>query len=276
MPTLRAALLQSQGRPGSVPANLELLDAEAARAAAAGAGLLVAPELFLTGYGVGEALPRLAREARDAEAEVDRIAARHRIALACGLPEEDGGALYNAARLTGPDGRPLARYRKTHLWGPYEHTWFTPGDTALVQARLHGLTVGLLICYDVEFPEMVRAHALAGTDLLLVPTALPAPGRFIAETLVPARAFESQLHIAYANRTGHEGGFDFVGLSTLAGPAGHPGPRAGAAPELLVGDVDTDALAASRTANTYLADRRPGLYPADRQDALPGQEAPAP
>ncbi|GHH88950.1 hydrolase [Streptomyces sulfonofaciens] len=271
MSTLHVALLQSQGCPGSVPANLELLDAEAGKAAAADCDLLVTPELFLTGYGVGEALPRLADEAREAGSEVDRIAALHRIAIVCGLPEAAGGVLYNAARLTGPDGAPLAHYRKTHLWGPYERAWFTPGDLAIAQARLRGVTVGLLICYDVEFPEAVRAHALAGTDLLAVPTALPRTGAFVAETLVPARAFESQLHIAYANRTGTEGGFDFAGLSTLAGPGGRPGPRAGSGTELLLGHVDTDTLAASRTAHPYLADHRPDLYTARR---VSGRTAP--
>lgn len=130
----------------------------------------------------------------------------------------------------------------------------------MVQAELDGVRLGLLTCYDVEFPENVRAHALAGTDLLLVPTALMHPFSFVAESLVPVRAFESQLYLAYVNRTGPEGAFDFTGLSCLAGPDGTVRARAGRGEELVTADVDPALLAASRAANPYLRDRRPGLY----------------
>ncbi|MGV7591986.1 nitrilase-related carbon-nitrogen hydrolase, partial [Mycobacterium kansasii] len=76
------------------------------------------------------------------------------------------------------------------------------GDELPVTFPLGGLTCGLLICYDVEFPEAVRAHAEAGTDLLLIPTGLMEPFGRIAEQVVPVRAFESQLYIAYTNHCG--------------------------------------------------------------------------
>ncbi|MFD0025784.1 carbon-nitrogen hydrolase family protein [Streptomyces sp. NPDC058382] len=261
MPPLRTALLQSSGTPGSVDGNLALLDATARRAAASGARLLVCPEMFLTGYAIGDDVPRLAEAADGPAAQaVAGIAARHGIAVHYGYPERDGGTLYNAAQLIGPDGTRLANYRKTHLFGDFEEHWFTPGDRAVVQAELDGVRVGLLTCYDVEFPENVRAHALAGADLLLVPTALMHPFPFVAESVVPVRAFENQLYVAYVNRTGTEGPFEFVGLSALAGPDGTVRARAGRGEELVIGDVDPALLTASRAANPYLRDRRPGLY----------------
>ncbi|BAU81906.1 5-aminopentanamidase [Streptomyces laurentii] len=264
MPALRTALLQSSGEPGDVAANLTVLDEAAARAAQAGAGLLLAPELFLTGYAIGDAVTRLAETADGPSARaVAAIAARHGLAVGYGYPERDPerpGVLYNAAQLFGSDGAPLAHYRKTHLFGEGERRWFTPGDASVVQAVVGGLTVGLIICYDVEFPENVRAHALAGTDLLLVPTALMHPAEIVPEAVVPVRAFENQLYLAYANRTGPEGDFEFVGLSTLAGPDGTARARAGRGEELVFGDVDPAFLAASRAENPYLRDRRPGLY----------------
>jgi predicted amidohydrolase len=259
---MRTALLQSSGRPGSVVENLKVLDEAAGRAAAHGAGLLVTPELFLTGYAIGDGLARLAEpadgEAADAIAET---AARHGLAVAYGYPERTSdAAVFNSVQLVAADGTRLANYRKTHLYGPFERAHFTPGERQVVQAELDGLTVGLMICYDVEFPENVRAHALAGTDLLLVPTAQLHPFEFVAESLVPVRAFENQLYVAYVNRVGLEGEFEFVGLSTLAGPDGVARVRAGRAEELLLADADPGFLAASREANPYLADRRPGLY----------------
>ncbi|WPP28720.1 carbon-nitrogen hydrolase family protein [Streptomyces sp. CL7] len=258
---MRTALLQSSGHPGHVTENLKALDDAAARAAAAGAELLVTSELFLTGYAIGDDLGRLAEPADgDAADAVAETAARHGLAVAYGYPERAGDTVYNSVQLVAPDGSRLANYRKAHLYGCFEHDHFTPGDNPVVQAELNGLTVGLMICYDVEFPENVRAHALAGTDLLLVPTAQLHPYQFVAESVVPVRAFESQLYIAYVNRVGPEGAFEFVGLSTLAGPDGVARARAGRGEELLLADVDPVLLAASREDNPYLRDRRPRLY----------------
>ncbi|MFJ4618859.1 carbon-nitrogen hydrolase family protein [Streptomyces sp. NPDC088812] len=258
---MRTALLQSSGRPGSVAGNLQVLDEAAGRAAAAGAGLLVAPEMFLTGYAIGDDIARLAEPADGDSADaVAAIASRHGLALAYGYPERDGEAVHNAVQLISADGTRLAGYRKTHLFGCFERDHFTPGGQPVVQAELNGLTVGLVICYDVEFPENVRAHALAGTDLLVVPTAQMHPFQFVAESVIPVRAFENQMYVAYVNRVGPEGEFEFVGLSTLAGPDGVARARAGRGEELLLADADPVFLAASREANPYLLDRRPGLY----------------
>lgn len=258
---MRTALLQSSGRPGSVAENLKVLDAAAGRAAAAGAGLLVTPEMFLTGYAIGDGIGRLAEPADGdfADAVAD-LAGRHGLAVAYGYPERDGDAVFNSAQLVSADGTRLANYRKTHLFGCFERGHFTPGEQPVVQAELGGLTVGLMICYDVEFPENVRAHALAGTDLLLVPTAQMHPYQFVAESVVPVRAFENQMYVAYVNRVGKEGEFEFVGLSVLAGPDGVARTRAGRDEDLVVADADPGFLARSRESNPYLLDRRPGLY----------------
>ncbi|MER6737102.1 carbon-nitrogen hydrolase family protein [Streptomyces puniciscabiei] len=258
---MRTALLQSSGRPGSIVENLKVLDEAAGRAAAAGAALLAAPEMFLTGYAIGDDIARLAEPADGACADaIAETAGRHGIAIAYGYPERDGATVYNSAQLISADGTRLANYRKTHLFGCFERDHFTPGEQPVVQAELNGLTVGLMICYDVEFPENVRAHALAGTDLLVVPTAQMHPFQFVAESMIPVRAWENQMYVAYVNRVGQEGEFEFVGLSVLAGPDGVARARAGRAEQLVCADADPAFLAASREANPYLQDRRPGLY----------------
>ncbi|WP_234531778.1 carbon-nitrogen hydrolase family protein [Streptomyces shenzhenensis] len=258
---MRTALLQSSGRPGSTAENLKVLDAAAGRAAAAGAALLVAPEMFLTGYAIGDDIARLAEPAGGDSADaIAGLARRHGLAVAYGYPERDGDRVHNSAQLISADGTRLVNYRKSHLFGGFEQDHFTAGDQPVVQAELNGLTVGIMICYDVEFPELVRAHALAGTDLLLVPTANMHPFELVAESLVPVRAWENQMYVAYANRVGQEGEFEFFGLSTLAGPDGVARARAGRGEELVLADLDPALLAASREANPYLKDRRPGLY----------------
>jgi predicted amidohydrolase len=265
MAPLRTALLQAScGIPSSARESLTALEAAAAAAAERGARLLVTSELFLTGYALEEHALRTAAEPATGPAaqRAAEIAARHKIALAYGYPERDGDAVFNSVRFVDPDDGPCANYRKTHLFGAHERTVFTPGGTPVVQTTVDGTRIGLLVCYDVEFPETVRAHALAGTELLLVPTALMRPYEFVARTLVPARAYENGLHVAYVNRCGPEGAYDFAGLSCLAGPDGNVRARAGTDPagELLVADVDRDVLRAARAEAPYLSDRRPELY----------------
>ncbi|AJT68402.2 carbon-nitrogen hydrolase family protein [Streptomyces chattanoogensis] len=262
MTSLHTALLQSSGRPGDVAHNLTVLEDAARAAAATGAALLACPELFLTGYAIGDGIHRLAEPADgDSARAIGRIAAEHGIAVLYGYPERAGAdTVHNSAQLIGPDGSRLANYRKTHLFGCFEREWFTPGDQAVVQAELHGARIGVMICYDVEFPENVRAHALAGTDLLLVPTAQMHPFQFVPESVIPVRAFENQMYVAYVNRVGEEGEFEFVGLSCLAGPDGVVRTRAGRAEQLVQADADLAFLKESRENNPYLHDRRPELY----------------
>ncbi|MFF7025620.1 carbon-nitrogen hydrolase family protein [Streptomyces klenkii] len=261
----RIALYQGPaGVPSSTSDSLAALDDAARRAAAAGARLLLTNELFLTGYALGAAVADRAETADGPGARaVARIAAEHGLAVAYGYPERDAddpATLYNALQLVAPDGARLANYRKTHLFGAYETAHFRPGTEPVVQADFAGLRLGLLICYDVEFPETVRAHALAGTELLLAPTALMRPYEIVPQSVIPVRAWESQLYIAYANRCGDEGEFSFAGLSCLAAPDGTVRARAGHGEDLITADVDPALLKASRAENTYLSDRRPELY----------------
>lgn len=270
--TLRLACLQAPATDhpdGSADpvadrdANLAALDAAAARAAAGGADLLITPEMYLTGYNLGtEAITALAEERFGASAQaVAEIAIRHRAAVLYGYPERDGaGVVYNAVQLFDRDGVSLANYRKTHLFGDVDRAGFAPGDDLVVQADLDGVRLGFLVCYDVEFPETVRAHADAGTQLLLVPTALMRPYEYVPRQIVPARAIESQLFVAYVNRVGVEREFVYAGESRVVAPDGRELAVGGDHEELLIADVDPADLAASRAVNTYLRDRRTDLY----------------
>ncbi|MEA5365580.1 carbon-nitrogen hydrolase family protein [Amycolatopsis sp., V23-08] len=229
--------------------------------AASGADLVVAAEMITTGYHIGARTHELAEPADGpTAARMSALARETGVALAYGYPESDGERVYNSVQLIDGTGRRLANYRKTHLFGAIDKDWFTPGTEAVVQADLGGVRVGLLICYDVEFPEMVRAHALDGTELLVVPTALMSPYELVADTLVPARAYESQLFVAYANRCDTERELTYCGRSCVVAPTGEVLARAGAEPALVHAEITRDALVASRLENTHLADRRPDLY----------------
>jgi predicted amidohydrolase len=261
--TMRVAIYQGPAEAGSVARNLDLLEARAAQGAGLRARLLICPEMFLAGYNIGaERASHLAEPADGpALARVAGLAKEHGIALLVGYPERGrGGAVYNAVRLIGRDGRSLANYRKCHLFGTLDRAMFRAGESAPAVVELDGIRVGLLICYDVEFPESVRLLALASADLVAVPTALMDPFAAVARLLVPARALENQVFLAYANRCGREGDLRYCGQSCVVGPDGADLARAGRGEQLIVADLDLARLSASRLANTYLADRRPELY----------------
>jgi predicted amidohydrolase len=242
--------------------NLSALQQAAARARAGGAELLVAPEMFLTGYAIGPAAAALLAQPLDGVLfeRTAHIARQEGIALAFGFPERDGGNVYNAAFVVGAGGALLAKYRKTHLFGNIDREQFSPGDAAPDLFEIGGFRAGLLICYDAEFPENVRTLALRGADLVIVPTALMQPFDVVARTVVPARAFENQLFVAYANRCGREPPFDYCGLSCVVGPDGADLARAGRGEDLIFADLDRTLLQKSREMNAYLSDRRPELY----------------
>ena len=254
---MKIAALQMQCVLGDVDANIARLEAAAINAAKAGAKLLIAPELATHGYGAGEAFSKLSSPAGgDIEARLSAIAAANEIAIVAGFAEQDGDVTYNSALLVDSTGN-VSIYRKSHLYGDYEKRWFRPQAPKTVLVDIDGIRLGMLICYDVEFPENVRRLALAGVALVVVPTALPkgASGHFIASTMIRTRAFENQVFIAYVNHHGNDGVFDYAGQSAIAAPDGAFLAQASEDGDaLLFAEIDPQAYAASRANNSYLTD----------------------
>ena len=257
---MRIAIYQGEGLPTKVDENLEIIRHSAFSAARQKAGLIIFPELFLTGYNIGSAAHSLAETAdgpsNQKAAEIARAAG---VALLYGYSERFETKFYNSALLIDRKGKARANYRKTHLYGRYEKKYFKPGDSLII-AELEGLNIGILICYDVEFPEAVRALVCAGADLIAVPTALMEDYCRVSEKVVPARAYESEIYVAYVNRCGSEGDTIYCGRSCLVGPDGRDVIRAGLTEELLLADIDKTAIADARETNPVLKDLRPDLY----------------
>lgn len=250
--------------PRDVEGNLAALELQAVAAARAGASLLLCPECWLCGYNIGAAVRSLAQP-RDGPAaqRVADIARRHGIVIAYGYAERDTAhrdVLFNSVQIFDAAGKPLAHYRKTHLFGPDERAAYHSGDALAAPFAIAGFSVAPMICYDIEFPEMARAAALAGAELLLVPTALAAEYATVRSLLVPARAVENQLFVAYCNHCGEEDGMRFLGGSCLIGPDGTALAAAGQEEALLLATVDRRRQRAAARLFPYRADRRPELY----------------
>jgi predicted amidohydrolase len=257
---MHLALYQGPGHINDPAAAWALMAAKAAEAKAAGAELLILPEMYLSGYNIGPAAARRHALTRGGLAPAQDIARTHNIALVFGYPELVGEAVANAAALIGPDGAVLLNYRKTHLFGDLDRAMFEARGDEFPLATLHGQKIGLLICYDIEFPEPARRLALAGADIILVPTAQMAPYTQVARHIIPARAYENQVYLAYANHSGVADGLDYIGLSSICAPDGAVLALAGADEAMLYATTDATRHAAIRAADPLIADRRPALY----------------
>ncbi|ARV19344.1 (R)-stereoselective amidase [Curvibacter sp. AEP1-3] len=254
---LKLALWQCAPAPLDVLGNLARLEAAAREAAGAGAQLLVSPEMFITGYAIGApAVQTLAQAADGAWADaMAGIAQRHKLALVYGYPERGAdGRVYNAAQWIDASGLRCLNYRKAYLFGDLDRSQFVAEAQSARTFDFHGWNVGMLICYDVEFPEATRALALAGADLIVVPTANMADYDFVARSLVPVRAYENQLFVTYANFTGPEGALQYGGLSVVAGPDGETLTKAGREQALVFATLDDERLTAARNAVQHVRD----------------------
>jgi predicted amidohydrolase len=259
---MKMALWQTRGVAADVDANLEALEHTARQARAGGAALLLCPECWLAGYNIGRQVTQLAQRPDGAAAQrIAAIARANDLAIVYGYAERAASdTIFNSVQVIGAQGTPLAHYRKTHLFGPDERASYRPGAGFVPPFTFAGLSIGLLICYDVEYPESVRSLALMGADLVLVPTALTDEYSQVPDLIVPTRSLESQVFIAYCNRTGRENGMPFLGRSCITGPDGYPLATAQQDDALLFADIEPEVRAVTSRLYPYRKDRRPELY----------------
>ncbi|CAI8028382.1 Hydrolase in pqqF 5'region [Geodia barretti] len=256
------AFFQGAAEIANVSANLSKMETQLCKAAAVGAELLIFPELFLTGYHVpGEEMKRLAEE-RDGPSfrELSRTARESNIAVLYGYPEVDrsSGApvYYNSAQLIDRDGTSLVNYRKTHLWideEGYEKV-FRPGESFAEIAECCGVKIGVLICFDVEYPECVRTLALRGAQFVGVPTAIKYSMRtkIVPGSMIPCRARENGLYVAYVNSSG-----DFFGGHSISSdPNGDVLVQAGRDEQMALFFVDPNL----KPSCDFMSMRKPSVY----------------
>lgn len=270
---MRIAVAQIEPEIAALERNLTVTLDAVERAAAAGADIVVLPELSSSGY-----VFRSRQEAFDAAEVIGEgpctrawaaAAATHSMYIVAGVTERDGDALYNTAVLFGPDGL-LAVYRKVHLWDE-EALYFEPGNKGFPVVTTPIGRIGMMICYDGWFPESYRALVDQGVDVVCVPTNwVPIPGQKpgqpgMATILTMANAHCNGIIVAAADRVGTERGQDFIGQSVIVDHTGWPlvGPASPIDPELLVADVDVAEARRSRSWGSFnnpVKDRRPEAY----------------
>ncbi len=257
---MKLALWQTHPR-SSIASALTALREAATSAATQGADVLITPEMFVGGYNIGP--ERIATHADHAAQVLDSLkstAKTQDIALVVGLTLPAHPLPHNACVIIDNTGTEVARYHKTHLFGDVDRAQFSAGAALSEVFDLAGWKVALAICYDVEFPELIRSLALRGAEVILTPTANMEPFDTINTRLVPARAEENGVYVAYCNYIGAEAQFTYNGLSCLSGPDGQDHVRAEKTEAMLFATLDRADLTRARQSQTHLQDRRPDLY----------------
>jgi N-carbamoylputrescine amidase len=279
------ALIQDRDH-GSSEANLAVIEAAVARAADAGARLVLLQELHNGPYFCqhedtaefdrAESIPGPTTE------RLGRLATRHDVVIVASLFERRAAGLYhNTAVVLERDGRLLGRYRKMHIPddpGFLEKFYFTPGDLGFTPIQTSVGRLGVLVCWDQWYPEAARLMALAGAELLLYPTAIgwdpidpddeKSRQREAWITVQRGHAVANGLPLLAVNRIGFEPsptsgnrGIAFWGSSFVAGPQGEFLAQAGTTdPEALICDIDLARSEAVRRIWPFLRDRRIDAY----------------
>jgi len=238
-------------------------------AAGRGARLVVFPECALTGYvfdSLAEALPYAESVPGPFTERLQAHCRRLGAWAIVGMVERVGQQVYNTAVLVGSEGVAL-RYRKTHLPPEGIDRFATPGNDLEMVAATTEACIGLLICYDLRFPEAVRVPVLRGAEIVALPTNWPAPSADAApEFLCRARAHDNHVYLLAADRVGEERGARFLGRSTIVAPDGTVLAEASRdREEILVAEIDPARARDKRVFGKgftldLIKDRRPELY----------------
>jgi predicted amidohydrolase len=267
----RFAAVQMEPQRLDPAANLEKIVAFIHQTGEQGSAVAVFPECSLTGYTLSpQEAERMAEEIPGPRTE--------RLARACkeaGLTAVMVGTvergpddhLFNAAALIGPEGV-LACYRKTHLPFLGVDRYLAAGECLLEPIETNAGRVGMLICYDLRFPEPTRSLALSGAQVVLLSTAWPQAATLYPDFLAQTRCAENHIFLVAANRVGSENGTRFLGHSLIVAPDGQKLAEAGPNDEqILYADIDVvhsdqkDLVFRPGEYELYLfGDRRPDLY----------------
>lgn len=263
MRQLNIAVVQMDPQLNKMEANIgQMADFIARIATQQSVDIIVFPELSVTGYEGG---PRFSQMAQHVPGAVTNILGQHAsefgvyILIGMAVKEKVETVLYNSAVLIGPDGTPAAEYRKVHLQAE-ERLVFRPGyKIAPVETEVG--TIGIMLGWDLAFPEVARGLVLDGAEVILLPAAWQAKDADMWRTLLVSRAYENAVFMAAANRIGEEPSYTFAGQSAILGPTGEvmaalEEPEEG----YVVVKLDMDEVRRVREETQIIQARQPAAY----------------
>lgn len=256
---IKAAAVQFNVVTGDIDTNLARLTAALERLAAEKVQLAVLPELWSTGFAYKN-LTELATRTDDLVDRLCQISARLGLVIVGSQPEPAGdGRVYNTAHVVD-NGRVVARYRKLHLFSLLgEDRAFKGGDSWCLAETSLG-KIGVIICYDLRFPELSRRLALEGARVICIPAQWPKPREEHWRTLLRGRAIENQLYVVACNSCGPIGKLDFFGMSMIINPKGELLAEAGEDGAVITAVLDWQMMDDWRAQIPCFNDRCPQYY----------------
>jgi predicted amidohydrolase len=267
---MKIAAVQGGVKRGDVAANLAAAIGWIRNAAADGNALVVLPECFLTGY-IFESREEVAVQAVSLDgpeiAAIVEACGAGRIHAVVGTFEKRGSKLHNTAVLIGPEGL-VGLHRKNHL--PYlggDRFIDLPDESGTSVFETPVGTIGIAICYEIRFPEVVRTLMLEGAEVIALPTNWPVASLTLAQHFTVVRAAENMVYFLAANRNDDEGGTSYLGWSRIIDPYGEVLADAGTETALISAEVDLDrarhkkiVFEAGKFELNPIRDRRPEAY----------------
>ncbi len=257
------ALLQMDIDAGNPEANFAKLERmlEEACSHSPKPDIVMFPEMWNTGYSLVNIKEIADRNGERTTAMLSEASRRHGVYIIGGsIAELKGEEVYNTTYAFDREGRRISDYSKIHLFRLMdEEKYLTAGDKP-GRVEVEGLQAGMMICYDIRFPELARKLALGGAKLLFVPAEWPHPRLHHWRTLLTARAIENQMFVIACNRSGKSGDTSFFGHSAVIDPWGEMVAEAGEEETIVYAEIDLALADAVRAKIPVFEDRRPGLY----------------
>ncbi|GFN30713.1 carbon-nitrogen family hydrolase [Paenibacillus xylaniclasticus] len=260
---LKLALLQIDIQIGEPEANYKKVEQMMLEALSADnkPDIIMLPEMWNTGYAL-EQISELADESGNRTKEkLSAFAREHQVIIVGGsIAEKREGGVFNTIHAFGRQGEELGQYDKIHLFRLMdEEKHLQPGRETGTLA-IDGTPAGMMICYDIRFPELARKLALGGAKVLFLPAEWPNPRLHHWRTLLQARAIENQMYVIACNRCGQSGSTVFFGHSMIIDPWGEVIAESGEQEGILTAEIDLGLVDEVRTRIPIFEDRRPALY----------------
>ena len=258
---MRVALAQIVCDVGNVAANCNTLRRLARQASEEGCDAVVFPEMADTGYDMNTIVEKASTWDSGPLQLLQELASQLGIWIVCGLSEREQGDVYNAVAVVDRNGQLAARHRKAHLFTAIGEERFLKRGDSLTLATIEGMQWGVMVCYDLRFPEMARSLALKGAEVIVVPSAFPFPRINHWCIMLASRAIENQLYVVGANRAGVDGDLWFCGSSRVVDPYGvlvASAPEVGE--QLIFAEISKSRVSETRRSMAVFEDRRGDLY----------------
>lgn len=257
----RISLIQMDIAFGKPEDNFKQVEKKIAAACKENCDIIVLPELWSTGYDLTRLLAIADNHAKSTISFLKELALKHQVHIVGGsIANNKGNGIYNSLIVIDKSGEVIHEYDKLHLFQLMDEHLYLKSGTSSGLFSLEDSTFASMICYDIRFPEWIRAHTTKGAEAIFVVAEWPKPRLAHWKSLLIARAIENQCYVIACNRVGADPDNIFAGHSMVIDPWGEIIAEAGETEEILSAAIDLEKVTEVRKTIPIFADRKPEYY----------------